>query len=85
MVDPIQTTRKHHASEEGKIVSTRNDPTPEARKGDSRFLPVVILSLIALIVILAIAVVLVRDKGHKIIPTEQPNRSSLIQVLPEES
>lgn len=85
MVDPTPTTRKQPASEEGKIAATRNDPNPAARKGDSRFLPVVILSLIALLIILAAAVVLIRGKGHKIVPTEQPNTSQLVQVLPTAS
>lgn len=85
MADPTPTTRKQPASEEGKIVASRNDPTPGARTGDSRFLPVVILSLIALLIILAAAVVLIRGKGHKIVPTEQPNTSNLVQTLPTSS
>jgi len=83
MADPMDPLRKQPSTEEGKIEPTRNDPTPEARKGDSRFLPVVILAAIALIVLLIGAVVLIKGKGHKIVP-EQDSRpaSSLTISLP---
>lgn len=86
MADPMDPLRKHpqSSSAEEKIEPTRNDPTPEARTGDSRFLPVVILAAIALIVILVGAIVLVKGKGHKMVPQQQDNRptSSLTMLLP---
>lgn len=84
MADPMDPTRRSMASEEEKIQPTRNDPTPEDRKGDSRFLPVVILAAIALIIILIGAVVLIRGKGHKIVPQSQDNHpsSSLVMRVP---
>jgi hypothetical protein len=69
----MDPTRKLAGSEEEKIQPTRNDPTPEERKGDSRFLPVVILAAIALIIILIGALVLIRGKGHEIVPQPQDN------------
>lgn len=84
MADPMDPLRKQSSIEERKIEPTRNDPTPEQRKGDSRFLPVVILAAVVLIVLLIGAVVLIKGKGHKIVPPEQPNRptSSLTAPLP---
>lgn len=84
MADPMDPTRRFAASEEEKIQPSRNDPTPEARKGDSRFLPVVILAAIALIILLIGAVVLIRGKGHKIVPQSQDNQpsSSLVIQVP---
>jgi hypothetical protein len=84
MANPIHPTRRSAASEEEKIEPTRNDPTPEERKGDSRFLPLVILAVIALIIILIGAIVLIRGKGHKIVPQSQGNHpsSSLIMKVP---
>jgi hypothetical protein len=86
MADPMDPLRKHppSSSEEEKIEPTRNDPTPEVRTGDSRFLPVVILAAIALIVILIGAIVLVRGKGHKMVPQQQDNHptSTLTMLLP---
>lgn len=86
MADPMDPLHKSPSTstEEEKIEPTRNDPTPEERKGDSRFLPVVIIAGIVLIVILIAAVVLIWGKGHKILPTDQDNRptSSLSMQLP---
>ncbi|HEU4635310.1 MAG TPA: hypothetical protein VFS41_03980 [Edaphobacter sp.] len=79
-MDPL---RKHpsYEREEAKIESTRNDPTPHARRGDARFLPVVIISTIVLILLLIAGVVLVKGKGSKMIPHEQNNHptSSIAQ------
>jgi len=50
------------------IEPTRNDPSPEERVGDSRFLPVIIAAAVALIIILIAAVVLINGKGKKLIP-----------------
>ena len=84
MANPMDPTSKPGASEEEKIQPTRNDPTPEERKGDSRFLPVVIVAAIALIVILIASIVLIRGKGHKIVPQSpqdnRPNSSLVIKV-----
>ena len=84
MANPIDPTLRSGASEEEKIEPTRNDPTPEERKGDSRFLPVVILAAIALIIILIGAIVLIRGKGHTIVPQSQDNHpsSSLVMKVP---
>ena len=68
MANPIEQTRTSPSPEAAKIEPTRNDPTPELRKGDSRFLPVVVLAGIALIVLLIAGVLLVRSKGHKMVP-----------------
>jgi flagellar basal body-associated protein FliL len=67
-----------------RIEPTRNDPTPAARTGDSRFLPVVVIAVIALIVILTAAILLIKGRGHKIVPhnqTEQPI-SRLVTTAP---
>jgi len=70
MANPIEPTKISSVTAEEKIEPTRNDPTPEERKGDSRFLPVVIVAGIALIVLLIAAVLLIRGKGTKIVPHE---------------
>jgi|UPI00047C7879 hypothetical protein len=85
MADPIDPNRKYHsgAPEEGKIEPGGNDPTPEERRGDSRFLPVVILAGIALILLLIAGVVLVKGKGRKMVPQAPDNHptSSLIRPV----
>jgi len=48
MANPIEPTKISSVTAEEKIEPTRNDPTPEERKGDSRFLPVVIVAGIEL-------------------------------------
>jgi hypothetical protein len=83
MADPMDPLRKQPEStaEERKIEPTLNDPTPHARQGDSRFLPVVILAGIALIVLLIAGVLMIKGKGHKMVPQEQDNHptSKLMQ------
>ncbi|HEY0161831.1 MAG TPA: hypothetical protein VGB69_04070 [Edaphobacter sp.] len=67
------------------IEPTRNDPTPQRRQGDSRFLPVVIITAIALVLVLIASVVLIKGRGSKITP-DQPNnhpRSGLAISLPQ--
>ena len=71
------------------IEPTRNDPTPERRTGDSRFLPVVVAFVLALIIVLIGAVALIRAKRDKALPGQhnptptsprlpgQPNRIRL--------
>ena len=61
------------------IEPTRNDPTPEERVGDSRFLPVIIAAGVALLIILIAAVVLIRGKGDKIAP--QDNTRPISQIV----
>lgn len=80
MVNPTEKPRTSLVPEAAKIEPTRNDPTPELRKGDSRFLPVVILAGIALIVLLIAGVLLIRTKGHKIVPAGQDHPTSSLSV-----
>jgi len=67
-----------------RIEPTRNDPTPQRRKGDSRFLPVVIIAAIVLVIILIASIVLIGGKGNKMVPNEQDShpKSSLVASLP---
>jgi hypothetical protein len=51
---------------------SRNDPTPEQRKGDARFLPVVIAAGIAIILILLAAIIFLKAKPEKAIPKANP-------------
>ena len=71
---------RNEPTAEEKIQPTGNDPTPEERKGDSRFLPVVIAAAVALIVILVLAIFVIKGKGSKIVPSQPSNHptSSLI-------
>jgi hypothetical protein len=62
---------------------SRSDPTPEERKGDSSFLPVVIAAGIALIIILLAAVVFIKARQTKVIPTpHDAHPTSQIQRTP---
>ena len=63
MSDPIDPTKP--------IEPTRNDPSPEERVGDSRFLPVVIAAGVALIVLLIAAVVIIGSRGKKLVPQDK--------------
>jgi len=47
---------------------SNNDPTPEKRKGDSSFLPVVAMFAIAIIVILIGAIVFIKVRQNKAVP-----------------
>ncbi len=85
MAAPLEPIRPHSAAPaEQKIEPTNNDPTPEERKGDSRFLPVIIVAAIALIVILIASIILVNGKGKKMVPHNQDEHptSSLVITLP---
>jgi hypothetical protein len=56
----------------------------EQRKGDSAFLPVVIAAGIALIVILAVAAFILKEKGRKLIPkAADPHPNSLSKPAPD--
>jgi cell division protein FtsN len=62
---------------------SRIDPTPEERKGDSSFLPVVIAAGIALIVILIAAIIFIKARQTKTIPTpHEAHPTSEIQPAP---
>ncbi|MDE1177765.1 MAG: hypothetical protein PW789_14370 [Edaphobacter sp.] len=64
------------------IESTRNDPTPEERVGDSKFLPVIVAAGVALIVILLAAVIFVKSRGKEIVPdkTTPPSSQVILQA-----
>jgi hypothetical protein len=56
-----------------------SDPTPEGRKGDSSFLPVVIAAGIVLIVILVAALIFLKVRQTKVIPkANDPHPTSQI-------
>jgi hypothetical protein len=80
MVNPSEKPNTPSAPAEAQIEPTRNDPTPERRKGDSRFLPVVVLAGIALIVLLIAGILVIRSKGHKIVPAGQNQPTSSLVV-----
>jgi hypothetical protein len=63
---------------------SRNDPTPEERKGDSRFLPVVIAAAIAVIVILVAALIFLKVRQTNVVPKANDSRptSRIIQQPP---
>jgi cell division protein FtsN len=63
---------------------SRNDPTPEERKGDSRFLPVVIAAAIAVIVILVAALIFLKVRQTNAIPNANDSRptSRIVQPPP---
>jgi hypothetical protein len=59
---------------------TEPSPPSEPRNGDSAFLPVVIAAGIALLAILAIAVLILHNKGTKLTPkAPNPHPTSLSQ------
>ena len=59
--------------------ASRNDPTPEERKGDSSFLPVVAAAGIAIIVILVAALIFLKVRQTKAIPkANDPHTTSQI-------
>ncbi len=68
--------------EEEKIQPSGNDPTPYARKGDARFLPVVVIAGLVLIAILIAAVVFIKGKGTKVVPRESPGHPTSSLVMP---
>ena len=81
-MNPSEQQKTPSVPAEAKIEPTRNDPTPELRKGDSRFLPVVILAGIALIVLLIAGVLLIHSKGSKVAPatTDRPTSSLALSL-----
>jgi hypothetical protein len=65
-------------------IRSNNDPTPEARKSDSSFLPVVIAFAVSILVILVIAIIFIKSRQTKAIPNphESHPTSQLIQPVP---
>ena len=62
---------------------SRNDPTPEARVGDSSFLPVVIAAIVVILVLFVVFLVFIKAKKEKVIPTHSgPQPTS--QVIRQE-
>jgi len=57
---------------------SRNDPTPEKRKGDSSFLPVVIAAAVVLLVLFVVFLIFIRGRNEKIVPGRANPRSSLV-------
>lgn len=58
---------------------SRNDPTPHRRRGDSSFLPVVIMAAIFLLIAFIAALILMRTRQNKIVPApHQPTSTSQI-------
>jgi len=64
----------------GEPLPSNNDPTPERRKGDSSFLPVVIISGIVIVLTLIVAVLVIKGRQHNIVPAK-PNTAPTSQVL----
>lgn len=60
---------------------SNSDPTPEERKGDSSFLPVVIAAGVAIIVILVAALIFLKVRGEKAIPAVKDQHPTS-QVMP---
>jgi hypothetical protein len=61
---------------------SNSDPTPEERTGDSSFLPVVIAAAVAIIVILVAALIFLKIRQNKAIPTTTDKHPSSRLVLP---
>jgi hypothetical protein len=61
---------------------TNSDPTPEERKGDSSFLPVVIAAAVAIIVILVAALIFLKLRQNKAIPTTNDRHPTSRLMLP---
>jgi heme/copper-type cytochrome/quinol oxidase subunit 2 len=60
---------------------SNNDPSPEERKGDSSFLPVVVMFVIVIIVILIGAIVFIKARQSKAVPNpKEPHPTS--QTIP---
>ena len=64
------------------IEPTRNDPTPERRVGDARFLPVVIAAGVVIVVILIAAVLILHGKNKEVVPDKGPHPATSQIVMP---
>jgi hypothetical protein len=62
---------------------SNNDPSPEERKGDSSFLPVVVAFAVALLVILAAVITFVKIRQNKAIPNPHTTHPTSRLVLPQ--
>lgn len=62
--------------------SSNNDPTPEARTGDSAFLPVIVAVGITVLVILIAAVVFLKVRHTEAIPKPKSPPTTSRLVLP---
>jgi hypothetical protein len=64
-------------------LASNNDPSPEKRKGDSSFLPVVVAFVVTILVLLAAAVIYVKVRQTKTIPHEpDPHPTSQVWQSP---
>jgi hypothetical protein len=60
---------------------SNSDPTPEKRKSDSSFLPVVVAFAVAILVILVAAIIFIKTRQTKAVPNpKEPHPTS--QVMP---
>ena len=60
---------------------SNSDPTPEKRKGDSSFLPVVVMFAIAIVVILIGAIVFIKARQNKAVPNPSESHPTS-QIMP---
>jgi hypothetical protein len=62
---------------------SRSDPTPEERKGDASFLPVVVAFVVTIAIIMIAAIVFLKIRQTKAIPTpHEAHPTSQIQPAP---
>jgi hypothetical protein len=61
--------------------SSNSDPTPEERKSDSSFLPVVIAFAVAILVIIVAAIIFIKIRQTKVIPNPK-ERHPTSQIMP---
>jgi hypothetical protein len=59
---------------------SRSDPTPEERTGDSSIKPVVIAFFITILVILVAAIIFMRARQNKAIPTPHDSHPTTMSV-----
>jgi hypothetical protein len=79
MSEPIKTNQVDPTP---PIEPTRNDPTPERRVGDARFLPVVIAAGVAIVVILIAAVLILHGKNKEVVPAKGPHPATSQIAMP---
>lgn len=60
---------------------SQSDPTPEERKGDSSFLPVVIMAGIAIVVILVSALFIIKSHQNRIVPKANDTSHPTSQIV----
>jgi Na+-transporting methylmalonyl-CoA/oxaloacetate decarboxylase gamma subunit len=59
---------------------TRSDPTPEERVGDSSIKPVVIAFVVTILIILVAAIIFMKARQNKAIPTPHDSHPSTMSV-----